>query len=241
LIDSEKLIENTAQNLSFGELDSLKIEKRGDNDKILESLKKSVDSIRFLVKGIKEYAKHSNSGELEKINLDENRVEGAYREIFEQLNSAAKATAEPIYEVLEIMRNLENSDFTNYVEGDYKGTFFELKSAVNSTIEAISSVLSQVTTATSQVMSGAQQVADASQSLSQGATEQAASLEEISASMQEINNQTKVNAESASKANKLSVEAKKSAQKGNVEMGELMSAVTEISQSRRDLKNYQSY
>ncbi|MBN2693870.1 Cache 3/Cache 2 fusion domain-containing protein, partial [bacterium] len=106
LIDSEKLIENTTQNLSFGELDSLKIEKRSENDKILDSLKKSVDSIRFLVKGIKEYAKHSNSGELDKIDLDENRVEGAYREIFEQLNSAAKSTSEPIYEVLEIMKNL---------------------------------------------------------------------------------------------------------------------------------------
>ncbi|KIH75389.1 hypothetical protein GFER_16935, partial [Geoalkalibacter ferrihydriticus DSM 17813] len=78
------------------------------------------------------------------------------------------------------------------------------------------------------------QVADASQSLSQGATEQASSLEEISASVNQMASQTNQSAENAGQANRLSAEAKQSAEQGRGRMQAMVQAMGEISASSND-------
>jgi methyl-accepting chemotaxis protein len=95
--------------------------------------------------------------------------------------------------------------------------------------------MNQVRTTVEEVNRGAMQVSDASTALSQGATEQAASLEEITSSMTEIGGQTRTNAENANQANTLSGDARESADKGNNEMRVLNSAVTEISESSKNI------
>jgi methyl-accepting chemotaxis protein len=82
---------------------------------------------------------------------------------------------------------------------------------------------------------GATQVSDASSALSQGATEQAASLEEITSSMMEVGAQTRNNAENANIANNITTNARDAAQKGNIEMHELSAAMTEISESSKNI------
>jgi len=78
-------------------------------------------------------------------------------------------------------------------------------------------------------------VASTSQSLSQGATEQAASIEEISSSMPEIASQTKTNAENAAEANRLAALAKNDAESGNQQMQGMLQAMTDISDSGRNI------
>jgi len=95
----------------------------------------------------------------------------------------------------------------------------------------VHSVLSDIQIAAAQVAAGSKNVSDASIALSQGATEQASSVEELSASITEIASQTKMNAESANKANELTEQAQNNARAGDADMKEMLTAMEEINAS----------
>ena len=82
-----------------------------------------------------------------------------------------------------------------------------------------------------QVAAAASQVSSSSQMLAQGASEQAASLEETSSALEEMSSMTKKNAESAHQANTLSSDAKTSADKGNLAMQKMTTAINDIQKS----------
>jgi methyl-accepting chemotaxis protein len=103
------------------------------------------------------------------------------------------------------------------------------------TFEDLTRIVSEISLATSQIASGSDQVSSTSQSLSQGATEQAASIEEISSSMTEIASQTKTNAENAAEASRLATLAKNDAESGNQQMQGMLQAMTDISESGRNI------
>ncbi|HIJ89996.1 MAG TPA: HAMP domain-containing protein [Deltaproteobacteria bacterium] len=107
--------------------------------------------------------------------------------------------------------------------------------AMKKTLTDMNATLSQIYLAGEQVNSAAAQVSSASQSLSQGATESASSIEEITSSMTEMGSQTKLNAGNATQANQLASQARDAAQNGNVQMKEMVSAMTDISESAKNI------
>lgn len=110
-----------------------------------------------------------------------------------------------------------------------------LGKALQTMSESLKNLISEIQESGSQIASGSAQVSDASQSLSQGATESAASLEEISSSMTEMTGQIRQSAENASQANSLSVSAKESAEKGNVQMQHMVEAMNGIQESSQHI------
>ena len=109
--------------------------------------------------------------------------------------------------------------------------FSSIQNALKATLEALNGLLGQATTIANEVVSGSQQVSDSSQSLSQGATEQASSVEEVTSSMTEMGSQTKQNAENATQANQLATGSRDTAEKGNDQMKQMLSAMNEINES----------
>ena len=111
-----------------------------------------------------------------------------------------------------------------------------LGNALKHMVERLSNVVAEINTSSSNVAAGAEQMSSTSQAMSQGATEQASALEEISSSMNQIASQTKQNAENASHASKLAGEAKDYAARGNQQVGEMVGAMKEISESSRNIQ-----
>jgi methyl-accepting chemotaxis protein len=79
------------------------------------------------------------------------------------------------------------------------------------------------------------QIADGAQALASGATQQAASIEELSGAIAEIVEKTKRNAEIAERTAKLAGAIKGKAETGSRQMNEMITAVTDISQSSHDI------
>jgi len=86
-----------------------------------------------------------------------------------------------------------------------------------------------------QVASGSKLVSESSMALSQGATEQASSVQQLTAALDTISEQTNLNAQNAQKANELAVNAKTNAEKGNMQMAEMLSAMEEINVSSANI------
>ncbi len=131
-------------------------------------------------------------------------------------------------EILEAFKRLAKGDFS-----------FEAKGLISKPLkqasEGLTNTIRLVTDSSEQITAGAIQVAETSSSLANGATQQAAALEEISASMVQMNEQTSNNAANATAANKLSIEARDAAQKGNNQMQSMVQAMDEIKTSSHDI------
>ncbi len=212
--------------------DTIEIKKVFDT--INDALNKSVIAVNNLVNDANLLSVAAVEGKLQ-TRADANKHHGDFRKIVEGVNNTLDSVIKPIEEAAEILQKMSQGDLSNEVTGNYKGDHAILKNAINKTLTSINDLISQANIASDQVTSGAQQVADASQSLSQGATQQASSLEEVSSSMQEISAQTKQNAENANKANSFATESKTSALNGNKQMGNLMTAMSEIADSSKNI------
>ncbi len=106
----------------------------------------------------------------------------------------------------------------------------ELRGAIKQLGIDLNDIMGQIQIAGNEISSASGEIADSSQALSQGATESAASLEEVSASLNQTSSQTTLNAENAVQASSLSVETKFAAEKGSVQMQEMVAAMTGINE-----------
>ena len=110
-----------------------------------------------------------------------------------------------------------------------------IRGALKTVGDDLNTLMSQINMAGTQIAAGAGQVSDSSQSLSQGSTESASSLEEITSSMTEMGSQTRQNAENASQANRLAVQARDAAENGNGQMLEMIGAMEDISEAGQSI------
>lgn len=99
---------------------------------------------------------------------------------------------------------------------------------------SISKVAKGLMSGIDQVAAASQQVSSSGQHLAEGASEQAASLEEVSSSLEEIASTTRQNAEHASQANQLMMEAMDVAQRANDSMSLLTLSMQEIANASED-------
>ena len=102
-------------------------------------------------------------------------------------------------------------------------------------IENLNSMFGEIQSATAQVSIGSKQIADGAQTLAQGSTEQASAVQQLSASIAEIADKTRKNAEMAGHAADLAENIKENAEKGNVQMDQMMLAVREINDASQNI------
>jgi methyl-accepting chemotaxis protein len=147
--------------------------------------------------------------------------------------AAMKNMMETLSEKAELANIISEGDLTHDVH------LASNKDALGRALQTMSGnlnrIIGEVSSATEQISSGAGQVSDTSQSLSQGATEQAASLQEISSSVNMMLSQTKANAENSRQASQLAEEAKDTAEKGNGQMKNMISAMNDINDSAQSI------
>ncbi|MDH5510176.1 MAG: methyl-accepting chemotaxis protein [Nitrospinota bacterium] len=105
----------------------------------------------------------------------------------------------------------------------------------NSITSPIIGIIGDISEGANQLASASEQISQASQGLAEGATEQAASLEETSATLEEMASMTRQNAESADKANVLTLSARKEAEDGSKTMTEMIGSMEAINKSSQEI------
>lgn len=162
-------------------------------------------------------------------------------ESFKKINYSLEASTNSIKsyidEISNVLGEMAQKNFTVGIEREYLGDFIELKNSINNILEQFNLIMTEINIVAEQVEQGADQVASSSQNLSQGASEQASSVEEIGAIISEVANQTKENAENATKANNLSIAAQTDAVTGNGQMENMLNAMDEMKNSSKNIAN----
>ncbi len=140
-----------------------------------------------------------------------------------------KQMAGAVREQAEIAHTIATGDLT--VEVDPRSDKDLLGKALKTLVEDMGRTLGSVKESTMQVTIGSEQVASASQALAQGSTEQASALDQVTASINEIAEKTKKNATDATEANVLVNNVKDMATDGKGQMGDMVHAMGDISDS----------
>ncbi|MCL2080153.1 MAG: methyl-accepting chemotaxis protein [Oscillospiraceae bacterium] len=150
-----------------------------------------------------------------------------------QTISAAAAFVKHVQEISDELETVAHGDLTSEIhllsDVDVMGK------SLRQMIASLNDMFANINTSTQQVSTGAKQVADGAQSLAQGSTEQAASVQELSASISEIAESTKSNADTATKAARLSGTIKENAEKGSHQMDEMITAVKDINDASQSI------
>lgn len=166
-------------------------------------------------------------------------VRGNYQGEFKTLADSVNITIEKLRKVVtEISGSLSEISEGNLNLSNisiFEGNFENISHSMNRIVDSLNSTLGDIQTAADQVSSGSEQVADGSQLLAQGATEQAGAVEELTATVTEVAEQTAENATKANQANVLVLQVKESAETGNVQMKEMLEAMSAINEASANI------
>ena len=138
-----------------------------------------------------------------------------------------------LHEVNKTMETVAAGDLT--VELPLLSERDTIGRSMQNMIESLNSMFGEIQSATAQVAIGSKQIADGAQTLAQGSTEQASAVQQLSASIAEIAQKTKANAQMADRAATLAEDIKENAEKGNMQMDQMMLAVREINDASQSI------
>ncbi|MBN2852513.1 MAG: MCP four helix bundle domain-containing protein [Clostridia bacterium] len=147
----------------------------------------------------------------------------------------SRLISKPINSLVKIAGRLADGDLNLSVNATSKDEIGDLMGAFEVLINSLNDTLSEINNAAEQVSAGASQVSDGSQELSQGSTEQASSVEELTASVSQIASQTKENANNANEANRITLEVKSNATRGNEQMTGMLNSMKDINESSQNI------
>ncbi|MBR2142969.1 methyl-accepting chemotaxis protein [Anaerovibrio sp.] len=143
----------------------------------------------------------------------------------------------PLVDMESNARKMAAGDLTTEMNVTSDDEIGKLAMAFNYMAKHIHELVFQIAQVSEQVASGARNISDSGNQLADGAATQAASVEELSASIAEINNQLAMTAGNADEANRLTVDAKSMADKGNLQMNDMLVAIDDIGISSRSISN----
>ncbi|NBO17622.1 MAG: PAS domain S-box protein [Proteobacteria bacterium] len=140
-------------------------------------------------------------------------------------------------ETVQILQGLANGDLSKKMSGEYKGTFGDIKGALNVTIDRLRDTVKNIKESAEAVHLASNEISAGSSDLSQRTEEQASSLEETAASMEQITGTVRQNSENAKNANQLSASARQVAERGGQVVSEAVSAMGSIEKSSQKISD----
>jgi methyl-accepting chemotaxis protein len=160
---------------------------------------------------------------------------GFFESLAVGLNQLLETAARGLADVAEVLNALAKGDLTQTIEGDYAGTFGQLKDDTNTTVERLREVVGRIKDASDAINIASKEIAAGNQDLSSRTEEQASSLEETSSSMEELNATVRQNADNARQANELARSSNEIASRGGDMVKRVVTTMGDIQESSRKI------
>jgi len=140
------------------------------------------------------------------------------------------SAGQSIDDVVRVMGALAEGDLTQKIERSYEGSFEQMKTYVNHTIDKLATVVTEVNAGAQNLASASEQVSSTAQSLASATNEQAASVEETSASMEQMSASITQTSENAKVTDGMATKAASDAVEGGEAVRETAVAMKQIAQ-----------
>ncbi|MDJ0833294.1 MAG: methyl-accepting chemotaxis protein [Gammaproteobacteria bacterium] len=151
------------------------------------------------------------------------------------INEMVREISSTLEDINGVMSALASGDLTKSISNDYRGTFADVASNVNHTIEQIGQIVGEIRSSANTVNSNSREILEGNNYLSSRTEQQAAALEETASSLEELTSTVKQNSDSAQRANSLATTARDIADKGGQVVEEAIQAMQEINTSSKKI------
>lgn len=216
------------RSVSLGELNKKpEVESQGKLAELAQSTATVAQTIGSVVSEVLKMVTDGQQGKLAN-RADTSRYHNSYEVLMESMNQLLEATERPIKETATVMEGLQRGDLSMLIEGDYAGTYGELKDSVNGTIASLRQIIGDVRSNSEALAQASAEVSATAQSLAQGASEQAASVEETSAAVEQMTASIAQNAENAKVTDSMSTKAAAEAKEGGAAVEDTVAAMKDI-------------
>jgi methyl-accepting chemotaxis protein len=160
---------------------------------------------------------------------DYSRRKGAIGQLSASFGAFINMMQKKLETLMDVANGKLNTDIAQCSELDSYGN------ALQKMVDDLNNIFFEMQTSTDIVSSSSKQIADGSQSLASGSAQQAATLQKLSGSIAEISGKTKENAERTNNASALANTVMKNAEKGNLQMENMIKAVNDIDQANKNI------
>ena len=167
--------------------------------------------------------------------IDANGKSGFFAQLASGVNGMLDTTKAGLDDVVRVLAAMSKGDLTQRIDKDYEGTFAQLKSDTNATLEALTGIIAQIREATESINTASREIAQGNADLSQRTEEQASSLQETASSMEQLTSTVRQNAANAMEANTLAGNASEVAVRGGEVVGEVVDTMGSINDASRKI------
>ncbi|NRB00955.1 MAG: CHASE3 domain-containing protein [Rhodobacteraceae bacterium] len=133
------------------------------------------------------------------------------------------------------LERVAHGDLSRPMSGDFKGAFKDLQANTNEMIDALKSLIGDITVSTSNLASSSHELRDTSDALSKQAEQNAASLEETSAALDEMTANIKKVSENVTDANQNASVASETARASSMVAADAADAMSRISDASKEI------
>ncbi len=187
------------------------------------------DEVQSIVRG-------AMRGDLSRrINLENKR--GFFHDLSQGVNQLTSVAEKVIKETVGVLGGVAKGDLTHMMEGNFEGLFAQLKGDVNTTIQKLTTVVTDIQVSADSLESVATEITDTNGEVSRRTEQQAASLEETAAAIEEMTAIVRQTAGNTVEANKLANEARTRAEAGGDIVGQAIAAMSDINNSSKQIIN----
>ena len=204
----------------------------GDTHVITDAMRDIKQALLLISSEIEMLAKAGANGDFSKRTQAE-KFEFMFHDMLSDLNRLLTTCDTGFNDILRVSNALAQGDLTKTIENNYPGTFGKVKEGINSTVENLQALVSEIKDSTQLINTAAQEIAAGNNDLSRRTEKQAASLEETAASMTQLTSTVQHNAENATLANELAKDATNIASQGGVVVGNVVTTMESINESSR--------
>lgn len=156
---------------------------------------------------------------------------GFFQSLAMGLNNLLETSSQGLSDVAEVLNAMSRGDLTRQMDGDYQGTFGQLRDDANQTINQLHSIIGSIQESAEAINTAAKEIAAGNTDLSSRTEEQASSLEETASSMEELSSTVKQNAANANDAHKVADESQAVVLRGSEVFTQVVDTMREIHQS----------
>ena len=158
-------------------------------------------------------------------------MHGFFESMSRGVNELLDITERAMADTGSVVSSMARGDLTSSIQSDYKGSFGQLKSDVNSTIGKLTQVVNEISDGADLLTHRSDEISSSTTDISQRTEKQAANLEETASSMEQMVSIVRKNADSAQRANQLAVSARDKAETGGQVVHDAVEAMMEITES----------
>lgn len=169
--------------------------------------------------------------------IDLGGKQGFLKTLAEGVNRFVEATESGLNDVVKMLHALSEGNLAYRMNGHYVGTFDQLKTDANATVDTLTEIINSIRSASTSINTAATQIAAGNSDLSSRTESQSASIEETAAAMEELTSTVKHNANNAREASDLAQSATNVAIQGGDVVSQVVNTMGVIADSSHKISD----